>query len=104
MISGGLAGGGTVAENVAEILDISEELFGNDYGSATFRLWESNINDLLDGYPEIVDQPSQEFNAWTKHALYYGEMCTDIKYVKIKAIAGFMIIYFTYLNLLILIV
>ena len=105
MISGGLAGGGTVRENIEEILGLCEELLDNPYDSSigTFERWKSNMIDLIDGYPEIADQPNQEFNAWTKHAVYYGEMCTDIKYEKIKAIAGFMIIYFTYINLIVLV-
>lgn len=102
MISGGIAGGCTVRKNVEEILGLCEELMDNPYNYITFQTWKSNIIDIIDGYPGIADQPNPEFNAWTGHALYYGEMCKGIKYERIKAISGFMIIYFTYLNLLLM--
>ena len=104
MISGGLAGGGTVAENVDEILDISEELLENIYNYGVFEIWKRNINSILYAYPDIVDQPNQEFNTWTKHASYYGEMCEGMEYGRIKGLAGYLILYFTYLNLLLLVV
>ena len=59
---------------------------------------------MINDYPEVADQPNPKFNAWAKHAVYYGEMCESMNYGRIKGLAGYMILYFTYLNLLLLII
>jgi len=106
MISGGLAGGSTVEENVEEILDISEKLLDNEYNEiiGTFEIWKQKIENMVKEYPEIATQPNPEFDAWAKRAVYYGEMCKDMDYGRIKGVAGYMIMYFTYINLLLLVI
>jgi len=103
MISGGIAGGGTVRKNVEEILDISRELIGRFLFYSIYIGYIFAIQGIIDGYPGIADQPNQEFNTWTKHVLYYGEMCKGLKLGRIKVIAIYMILYFTLCNLLLII-
>jgi len=103
MISGGIAGGSTVKENVEEILDISKELIGRFLFYSIYVGYISTIKNIVREYPEIANKPSQEFNTWTKHVLYYGEICKGLELGKIKITAIYIILYFTVCNLLLLI-